>query len=264
MPRHATKGSFKKGHPPNKTSFKKGQKLYSNGTPVGHKPKGWKSWNSGLKEKNDPRCKLKQSTKQKLHKLFEGRKMSWMVNTYKRGNNINNWTITKCKICNKKINHLKSEKHIYCSIKCRYLDKNEILKRAQKARLTNIKNGVFEKHRIRMKNGGALKALKRCKRISKWQREIYNKIKKSYSDTKLEYLIKTLDGVKAIDIYIPSLKLCIECDGDYWHKNRTHKDYIRQKAIEYLGYNVFRIKESEYYASNRTIPDISNLPKKSS
>lgn len=238
----------------NKTSFKKGQNFLPNGVPMGFKYPGYKPWNYGLKGKNDLRCKIKESTKKKLHKIFKNRKMPWMKEHNARGKDPKKWKISKCKFCHSSIKHLKCQRRVYCSHKCKDSDKQLHKLVGKKAKATNLKNGTYKKNSIRMKNGGALHASKRNQRISKWQREIYNKIKKVYPDAKLEFKIKTLGGIKAIDIYIPSLKQCIECDGDYWHKDRKHKDYKRQKHIEYLGYKVYRIKESDYNGTTWVVP----------
>ena len=47
-----------------------------------------------------------------------------------------------------------------------------------------------------------------------------------------------LDGrLRAIDIYIPKLNLCIEFDGSYWHKGKRELDKIKIKNISKHFYN---------------------------
>lgn len=60
------------------------------------------------------------------------------------------------------------------------------------------------------------------------------------------------------DIFIPSLNLVIECDGDYWHANplkypnptdwqkeQIEKDKIRTEELKEKGYNVLRLWETD-------------------
>jgi len=55
------------------------------------------------------------------------------------------------------------------------------------------------------------------KTISKFQKRIYDEVKKEYSDALLEEYLSDVN--KSVDIYVPSKKLIIECFGDYWHCN---------------------------------------------
>lgn len=60
------------------------------------------------------------------------------------------------------------------------------------------------------------------------------------------------------DIYVPSIKTIIECDGDYWHgnplrnkelnerqKSQRLKDNLRTKELEEKGFRVIRLWENE-------------------
>lgn len=49
------------------------------------------------------------------------------------------------------------------------------------------------------------------------------------------------------DIFVPSLNLVIECDGDYWHKYPTGNDidHIRTKELIDKGFKVLRLWEHE-------------------
>jgi very-short-patch-repair endonuclease len=47
----------------------------------------------------------------------------------------------------------------------------------------------------------------------------------------------------SIDIYIPKLKLGIEFDGSYWHKDKSALDKLKTEQIEDDGIEIFRIRE---------------------
>jgi very-short-patch-repair endonuclease len=69
-----------------------------------------------------------------------------------------------------------------------------------------------------------------------------------------------IDNAYHCDIYIPTMNLIIECDGDYWHgnteifgadeltdkqKNQKRRDKLRTKQLNAKGYKVMRIWENE-------------------
>lgn len=54
------------------------------------------------------------------------------------------------------------------------------------------------------------------------------------------------------DIFIPSMNLVIECDGDYWHKYPTGKeiDKIRTSELIEKGFRVLRLWQNEINTLN--------------
>ena len=53
-----------------------------------------------------------------------------------------------------------------------------------------------------------------------------------------------LDGkLRAIDIFIPKLNLCIEFDGHYWHKEQEEIDKIKSEMLFDEGFKVIRVRE---------------------
>ena len=53
-----------------------------------------------------------------------------------------------------------------------------------------------------------------------------------------------LDGrLRAIDIFIPKLNLCLEFDGSYWHKDKREIDKIKSNLLLKEGYSVIRVRE---------------------
>lgn len=103
-------------------------------------------------------------------------------------------------------------------------------------------------------------------------------IKDSQPEIKLQNFLKQLGiiflahkHIKEIkhgyqcDIFIPSINLVIECDGDYWHGNTNNlrfkilnksqintkeRDNLRTKELQERGFNVLRLWESEIEKMN--------------
>ncbi len=103
-------------------------------------------------------------------------------------------------------------------------------------------------------------------------------IKDSLPEIKLQNFLKQLNiefsphkymkGIKngyQCDIFIPSMNLVIECDGDYWHGNINNPrfkilnkyqlkvketDNLRTKELQEKGFNVLRLWESEIEKMN--------------
>ncbi len=46
-----------------------------------------------------------------------------------------------------------------------------------------------------------------------------------------------------LDVYIPSKNVAIEYDGDYWHKNKAHKDLDKNTKCKKDGITLYRIRE---------------------
>lgn len=79
--------------------------------------------------------------------------------------------------------------------------------------------------------------------ISKPQRELYLLIKQYYPDAELEYPIQTKYSVRFADIAIPSLKIDIEYDGEFWHKNKQ-LDELRDKHLSEVGWVTIRFNKN--------------------
>ena len=53
-----------------------------------------------------------------------------------------------------------------------------------------------------------------------------------------------LDGqLRAIDIFIPKLNLCVEFDGSYWHKDKRNIDKIKSEMLFEEGFKLIRVRE---------------------
>ena len=93
-------------------------------------------------------------------------------------------------------------------------------------------------------------------------------IKQSSIETKIQGFLKDL-GIEYFahsnfnqikhkyqcDIFIPSMNLVIECDGDYWHSypTGTEIDHIRTKELIEKGFKVLRLWEREIKVMNLDI-----------
>lgn len=84
-------------------------------------------------------------------------------------------------------------------------------------------------------------------KTSKPQMELYEKLKEIYGECELNKgcVYYSLDCVIAVN----GVKIDIEFDGEYWHRNREQQDYVRDKFIKSQGYKIIRIK------GNRQIPN---------
>ena len=49
--------------------------------------------------------------------------------------------------------------------------------------------------------------------------------------------------LRALDIFIPTLNLCIEFDGAYWHKEQEEIDKIKSEMLFDKGFKVIRVRE---------------------
>lgn len=74
---------------------------------------------------------------------------------------------------------------------------------------------------------------------------IFYYIKKDFPDAHNNYKPKWIGKFSEVDIYIPSLRLAIEYDGEYWHKNKIDQDRKKGILIKAKGIKLIRIREGE-------------------
>ena len=65
--------------------------------------------------------------------------------------------------------------------------------------------------------------------------------------------------LRAIDIYLPKLNLCIEFDGSYWHKDKRDIDKIKSEMLLKEGFKLIRVREEPLKKIYDT-DVVSNLP----
>lgn len=201
------------------------------------------------------------------------------------------WITTKCNHCGNSFKQRKKENKMFCCVQCSLKSdykknklrewanscnnhwnkksvqdkvKNTKLKRYGSSTYNNMKQTIqtnIKKYGVpyavylpQVKSNG--------KSISKGQRRLYEDIKNTHVDAKIEYYLD--DVGKSVDIYIPSKNIIVEYFGDYWHCNpkkydknyyhtQVHKtaeeiwksDKERLKLFEKKGYTVILIWESD-------------------
>ncbi len=52
-------------------------------------------------------------------------------------------------------------------------------------------------------------------------------------------------GPYSVDIFVPSHRIAIECDGEYWHRHTAERDRRRDEYMQALGFRVLRLPESD-------------------
>ena len=77
--------------------------------------------------------------------------------------------------------------------------------------------------------------------------KIQDYLKKLGVDFFTHQYIKDIKHSYQCDVFIPSINLVIECDGDYWHKYPVGKDidHVRTKELIEKGFKVLRLWERE-------------------
>jgi hypothetical protein len=100
-----------------------------------------------------------------------------------------------------------------------------------------------EKELSRMRNGGAVKALKGNKNPSWPQTQTYENAKELYPEAILNYTLRIRKNKwYSLDTAILSLKIDIEYDGKQWHKDQE-KDRKRDSEVKCLGWKVLRYRD---------------------
>jgi very-short-patch-repair endonuclease len=78
---------------------------------------------------------------------------------------------------------------------------------------------------------------------------------KKLKDFVFNFYIKTYNGFRFPDINFPLLKIIIECDGNYWHKN---KKYERNRDLEFknLGYKILHFSGYDIKNNLNEVKDV--------
>jgi hypothetical protein len=79
---------------------------------------------------------------------------------------------------------------------------------------------------------------------SKQELTITFELMKLFKNINPKGLKTKLEGkLRAIDIFIPKLNLCIEFDGSYWHKEKRDIDKIKSEMLFEKGFKLIRVRE---------------------
>lgn len=92
---------------------------------------------------------------------------------------------------------------------------------------------------------------------SKAQYFIFEQLKKNFPNYKIVLNDKKIIKPKELDIYIPSLKIGIEYDGEYWHysdwaikqKNSLEKMKVKEQLCNNAKIKLIRIRENDWIAN---------------
>ena len=99
------------------------------------------------------------------------------------------------------------------------------------------KGHSFKSTIYRIANGGGCP--KCTNQSSKNELRILTEFMSIFKDVKHRHKIEKLE----VDIYLPKLKIAVEYDGSYWHKNKHKKDLEKNKRLEALGISLIRVRE---------------------
>ena len=87
--------------------------------------------------------------------------------------------------------------------------------------------------------------------VTNYDTSIELKVQEQLDEIGVKYIKQKViydeNRVYVIDFYIPSLKLVIECNGDYWHtrQDRVERDNMLKKYVESTGRKIVFIWEHE-------------------
>ena len=114
-------------------------------------------------------------------------------------------------------------------------------------------SGVYQRTSKRMKNGFAVYMNSLIKNPSKPQVMLYNFLKQTYPNAKLNFPYKTSVGKSySLDVAMPDLKIDYEYDGSYWHKDSKQKDALRDSLLMNDGWVVVRCNEKDdFFIDNK-------------
>lgn len=105
----------------------------------------------------------------------------------------------------------------------------------------SAKHPEYEIKVYNINESNCYKCSKCVKKTSKAEMRIYSELKPNFKDVRWQ---QKIEGREA-DITIEDLKLVIEVDGYFWHKDKKEKDLLKNTIFEKNGYTILRIRDSE-------------------
>lgn len=98
---------------------------------------------------------------------------------------------------------------------------------------------------------------------SKGEIELFDFISNIFKDA--EYSNRAVINPFELDIYIPSVNIGLEYDGDYWHSlpNMIERDLVKNEICQRKGIRLIRVKENDWYhdvdIKNKILKEIHSL-----
>lgn len=129
-------------------------------------------------------------------------------------------------------------------------DRRKNVSRAASNRMNRLwKTDQWKQKIIGLVSGGRMDLRVFAKRLrakqSKEQIELRRIVKEI--TTRRVYSERAIPEAKTIvDLYIPSLRLCIFYDSAYWHKDTAAVDKAKTAKLNELGFRVVRVRENRY------------------
>jgi len=84
----------------------------------------------------------------------------------------------------------------------------------------------------------------KCYRLNRVT-SIEKKIRDHLFNCGIDFVPEYSVGRWSIDIFVPSVNLAIECDGEYWHRDTKERDARKDNILKEMGITVLRLSESE-------------------
>lgn len=167
--------------------------------------------------------------------------------------------ILKCKQCNKEFSlsiSIFKQNHKFCSKKC--ADDN---KRDYVFRICRGCKKTFElpRHVVNRGLGRGSFCNRGCFVKYEGETSIERLIRLKLQKLKEPFKQEMKIGRYHADFYLPNRNLIIECDGEYWHRNKTEHDKKRDQVLKDLGYKILRLSEENIKKKQVSIPGLINL-----
>ena len=76
------------------------------------------------------------------------------------------------------------------------------------------------------------------------EQAVFYYLKRYFSDALNRHKLSDNNGLFEVDVYLPSIKVAVEYDGDYWHRKRVTNDKNKEKRLKKLKIKLYRVLES--------------------
>lgn len=105
--------------------------------------------------------------------------------------------------------------------------------------------------RWEVKKGKGTFCSRECFRKFNGETSIENLMRQALETAGISFKQEVKVGIYHLDFLLPSIKVVIECDGDYWHSipGAKRRDRRKDKLLTSKGYQIYRFSESEIKSS---------------